>query len=43
MGGDFVIGKDARVTLSHKSETPTDRPTAEALLSHLRVLHVVNQ
>jgi hypothetical protein len=38
MGGDFVIRKDAKVTLCHKSDTPTDRPTAEVLLSHLQGL-----
>ena len=37
MGGDFIIGNDGQLALSHRSETPTDRPTANALLKHLQV------
>lgn len=35
-GGDFVVGRDGRLTLSHVGEDQSDRPSIEAVLAALR-------
>ncbi len=37
MGGDFVFDRDGNLTLSHVSTSSDDRPSAEAVMSALRL------
>lgn len=34
-GGDFVVGRDGRLRLSHASDDPADRPGVDAILAAL--------
>jgi hypothetical protein len=36
LGGDFVVGRDNRLTYAYRSREPTDRPTARDLLEVIR-------
>ena len=38
LGGDFVINKDGKMVLLHKSTHPTDRPSVNTLLDSLKSL-----
>lgn len=32
-GGDFVVGRDGRLTLVHASDNPSDRPTVDSIIT----------
>lgn len=36
LGGDFVVGRDGRVVLVHRSKGPDDRPDVEELVAAVR-------
>ena len=36
LGGDFVIGRDGRVTYAYRSEHPADRPPVDELIAAVR-------
>ena len=40
LGGDFIIDQDGILQLAYRSHDPTDRPTAQYLLTILRKLQV---
>ena len=35
-GGDFVVGRDGRLTLAHASDDPSDRPEIESIVAACR-------
>lgn len=35
-GGDFVVGRDGRLTLAHASDDPADRPDVASILAACR-------
>ena len=35
-GGDFVIGRDGRLTLAYVSDDPADRPSVDQILASIR-------